>query len=109
MPHLRRTDQTFRLHLLEFFSDRFPCDPTSVSAAASDQIVVRPGIDQTALFQKQNAVDTLECGYPMGNQNDDARTKMLSEAIRDFAFCLSIDGAEGVVQDENVGVGRQRT
>ena len=72
-----------------------------VQAVLADELLVRPGLDDAAAVQDDDGVGGLQGREAVGDDQRRAPAVPLVQGLKDHRLGLGVDGAQGVVEDED--------
>ena len=82
-----------------------PREQRPVDGAAGHQLVVGALLDHPPVVQDHDAVGQMQRGLPVGDQQRGPVGHDAAQAVVDGLFDLGVDGAGGVVEDEDARIG----
>ncbi len=100
--HLDAIADRFGLFLLE------PREKGAVEGTLPDELLVRADVDNAALVEDSDAIGEVQRGAAVGYQERRAALHDHAQGGVDPLFHLGVDGARGVVEDEDARVGEDR-
>src|SRR5207253_2188621 len=80
-----------------------------ISPVRTNQFIVGAVLDDTAALDRDDAVGPPHRGKPVGDNENGAAFADPAHVVLDHALTLVVQGAGGLVEDQNAGVGHQGT